>query len=103
MLRPVVDAGEVTAYAAMILFHCHYSATSIFSMQSPQMILTSFVALILCLQQGHTYFRVLLRFGGSVLPPVCVPPFPVFPPALGGGVQPPPLFIWISAHPCVMM
>ena len=72
-------------------------------MQSPQMILTSFVALILCLQQGHIYFRVLLRFGGFVLPPVCVPPFPALPPVLAGGVQPPPLFIWISAHPCVMM
>ena len=72
-------------------------------MQSPQMMLTAFVALILCLQQGHTYFRVLLRFGGSVLPPVCVPPFPAFPPALGGGVQPPPLFICISDQPCSMM
>ena len=70
---------------------------------SPVIVMQSGDTAVLCLQQGHTYFRVLLRFGGSVLPPVCVPPFPVFPPALGGGVQPPPLFIWISAHPCVMM
>lgn len=103
VLSFVVYARKIAPDAHLVFFRLFHSATSIFSMQSPQMRLTALVARTLFLQHGQIYFRVLLRFGGCTLPPGCVPLFPALPPLLGGGVHPPPRFIWISVQPCAMM
>ena len=52
----------------------HYIASSIFIMQSPQMILTVFVALTLFLQQGQIYFRLLDGLGVAGVPAAPAPP-----------------------------
>lgn len=103
VLGLVIGSRKITPETYVVFFRLFHSATSIFSMQSPQMRFTALVARTLFLQHGQIYFRVLLRFGGCALPPGCVPLFPALPPLLGGGVYPPPRFIWISVQPCAMM
>ena len=104
VLRQIVRPAEIAPERHLIslVLRRHQSVTSIFSMQSPQIRLTVFVALTLFPQHGQTYFRVLLRLGAAVSVPLA-PLLPALPPVLAGGVHPPPRFIRISVQPCWMM
>ena len=78
-------------------------ASTIFSMQSPQRMLTVLVARMLCPHLGQMYLRVLDRLPG-VFPPSWLPLSPALRPPLAGGVQvPPPRLMLISVQPWLMM
>ena len=61
-----------------ILLKVHFqTSVTICAPQSLHRMRTSLVALTEVLQQGHTYFRVLLGFAGVRVPVVLLPPLPV--------------------------